>query len=271
MLKIKNSFKLYDLSLMGYLNYIGMILFSSLTILAVIFYHDLVPIQYLNIFAFFSIYIIATSNINHCILPYKKQQPGLVFISKRLLLKHLFFTIRKGYSLQLLLACLISITFMFVLNQYLIIILALSTVLISFLSELTYGLFRILIRLLMLLQFWFILMSLFEISILVLIGQLFIIYTCISYSHSISLTTGLSFLNSSSQRRYASRNILNLFITYLINNKIFFLLLGVLASVITYFGQLFLNNIQEISALIFFYVNFATILEILIGSKKEEL
>lgn len=264
----KRLFKLYDQSIMGHLNYIGMILFSSLFILALIFYHDLVSVHHLIIFSFISIYIVATANINRCILPYRKQQPGLVFTSKRLLLKHLFFTIRQGYSLQLLLTCLMSTTFMLIVNQYLIIILALVTVVISFLSQLTHGLFNIIIRSLFLLQTWFILTYSFELSILVLIIQSFLIYFCINNSHRIPI--GLSFLKST-DKRYSSGDILHIFSAYITNNKILLVLLGALVSVITYFGQLFLTKIQGLPALIIVYVNFMTILEIFIGSKSEEI
>lgn len=96
---------------MGYLNYIGMILFSFIVMVALIFYRGEIPGTYLNSFVFISIYIVATANINRCVLPYRRQQPGVVFVSKQLLLKHLFFTIKKGYSVQLLLACFIALTF----------------------------------------------------------------------------------------------------------------------------------------------------------------
>jgi hypothetical protein len=266
----KRIFKLYDQSIMGHLNYIGVILFSSLIILTLIFYNDLVPNQYLVTLSFISIYIIATANINRCILPYRRQQPGLVFTSKCLLVKHLFFTIRKGYSLQLLLACLIAITYMVMINQYLIIILTLVTIIVSFLSQLLSGLFNIIIRILFLLQLWFVLTYSFKLAILVLVIQYLLIYFYISYSHSLPLTTGLSFLRSSN-KQYSSGNIFHIFLSYINNNKILIILLGALVSVITYFSQLLLTKVEGLPALIIVYINFITILEILIGSKREEI
>lgn len=255
---------------MGHLNYIGVIFFSSLIILALIFFHKLVPVQHLITTSFISLYIIATSNINRCILPYRKQQPGLIFVSKRILLKHLFFTIGKGYSLQLLLTFLISITFMLVVNQFLIIILAVVTIIISFLSQLTSGLFKIIIRLLFLLQLWFVFNFSFGLSLFVLVLQSLLIYLYIKKYHSISLINGLPFLDGSNKRQ-TSGNISHILFLYIINNKVLIILLGALVSVITYFGQQLLNNVQGVPSLIIVYVNFMTILEIMIGSKSEEI
>lgn len=265
----KRLFKLYDQSIMGHLNYMGMILFSLISILTLIFYHDLFPIKHLIIFSYIAIYIIATANINRCILPYSKKQPSLVFTSKRLLLKHLFITIRKGYLLQLLLSCLMALTFLLVLDQYLIIVLALVTVVISFLSQLTSGVFSIVIRVLFLLQFWFIITFSFKLAIIVLIIQLLIIFLYISNSHRLAPITELLCFNSSN--RYSSGNILYLLFAYITNNKILVVLLGALVSVITYFGQQLFTTVQGLPALIIIYVNFMTILEILVGNKSEEI
>lgn len=255
---------------MGYLNYIGMILFSFIVMVAMIFYRDGIPSTYLNSFIFISIYIVATANINRCVLPYKRQQPGLVFISKQLLLKHLFFTIKKGYSVQLLLACFIALTFLLVEKQYFIMILALIVVMLSFASQLLSGLFNIINRILLLLQFWYIITSVFEAVMILQIVQSLLIYIYISNSHRIPLTTGLSFLKSAN-KQYRSENILYLFLSYITSNKILMILIGVLVSVLTYVAQSFLTKIENLPALILVYVNFITILEILIGSKKEEI
>ncbi|MGX1437255.1 hypothetical protein ACUXJ4_000203 [Bacillus pumilus] len=255
---------------MGYLNYIGMILFSFIVVGALIFYGNEIPSAYLNSFVFISIYIVATANINRCVLPYRRQQPGLVFVSKQLLLKHLFFTIKKGYSVQLLLACFIALTFLLVENQYVIMILALVVVMLSFASQLLSGLFNIINRILLLLQFWYIITSVFEAVIILQIVQSLLIYIYISNSHRIPLTTGLSFLKSANKQQ-RSGNILYLFLSYITSNKILMILIGALVAVLTYFAQSFLTKIENLPALILVYINFITILEILIGSKKEEI
>ena len=254
---------------MGYLNYIGLILFSFIVMVAVIFYRDGIPSTYLNSFIFISIYIVATANINRCVLPYRRQQPGLVFISKQLLLKHLFFTI-KGYAVQLLLTCFIALTFLLVENQYFIMILALVVVMLSFASQLLSGLFNIINRIFLLLQFWYMITSIFEAVMILQIVQSLLIYIYISNSHRIPLTTGLSFLKSA-KRKYRSGNILYLFLSYTTSNKILMVLIGALVSVLTYFAQSFLTKVENLPALILVYINFITILEILIGSKKEEI
>lgn len=258
---------------MGHLNYIGVIFFSTIILIILFFYHDLVPNHTLILTSFFSIYIIATANINRCILPYRKQHPGLVFISKRFLLKHLFFTIIKGYSLQLLLAMLISITFMMRLNQYVIILLALITVIISFLSQLTSGLFKILLRIMFLLQLWFILTSSFGLAILVLIIQLVLIYCYLFNYHKISILMEVSILNSSN-KRFRSGNILYILYSYIITNKILMVLLGVLVFVATYYAQTILTKIPNLPgfpALMVICINFMTVMEVLVGQKKEEI
>lgn len=270
MYKINKLFKIYDQSIMGYLNYIGMILFSIIVVIAMIFYRDGVPGTYKNSFIFISIYIVATANINRCVLPYKRQQPGLVFISKQLLLKHLFFTIKKGYSVQLLFACFIALTFLLVEKQYFIMILALIVVMLSFASQLLSGLFNIINRILLLLQFWYIITSIFEAVLILQMVQSLLIYIYISNSHRIPLTSGLSFLKSAN-KQYRSGNIMYLFFSYIISNKILIILIGVLVAVLTYFAQSFLTKIEYLPALILVYINYITILEILIGSKKEEI
>ncbi|CAL8901398.1 hypothetical protein FO510_01930 [Bacillus pumilus] len=268
--KTNKLFKIYDQSIMGYLNYIGMILFSFIVMVALIFYRGEIPGTYLNSFVFISIYIVATANINRCVLPYRRQQPGVVFVSKQLLLKHLFFTIKKGYSVQLLLACFIALTFLLVENQYFIMILALIVVMLSFASQLLSGLFNIINRILLLLQFWYIITSVFEAVMILQIVQSLLIYIYISNSHRIPLTTGLSFLKSAN-KQYRSGNILYLFLSYITSNKILIILIGALVSMLTYFAQSFLTKIENLPALILVYINFITILEILIGSKKEEI
>lgn len=266
--------KIYNQSIMGHLNYIGMILFSSIILLTLIFYHDLVPSETLSLTSFLSIYIIATANINRCILPYRKQHPGLVFISKRFLLRHLFFTTIKGYSFQLLLATVIFIAFMMRLNEYLILILTLITVIISFLSQLTYGLFKILLRVLFLLQVWFILTFSYDLAIFTIIIQLVLIYVYIFYYHRIPSLMGLSVLNSSNNR-LRSGNIIYILCSYIINNKILIVFLGSLMVVSTYYAQLLLTKIPNLPggfpALMVICINFMTVIEILIGQKSEEI
>ena len=257
--KLNKLFKMYDRSIMGYLNCIGMILFSFIVMVGIIFYRGIIPNSYLNNLIFISIYIVATANINRCVLPYRRQQPGLVFISKQLLMKHLFFTMKKGYAVQILLACLISTIFLLVEKEYLIIILSIVVIILSFASQLLSGLFNIMNRVLLLLQFWYILTSTLE-----------VIYVYISNSHRIPMTIGLSFLKSAN-KKYRSGNILYLFLSYMNSNKILIVLIGTLASVLTYFAQSLLTKVENLPALILVYINFITILEILIGSKKEEI
>ncbi|WP_231101344.1 hypothetical protein [Bacillus altitudinis] len=261
---------MYDRSIMGYLNYIGMILFSFIVMVGIIFYRGIIPNSYLNNFIFISIYIVATANINRCVLPYRRQQPGLVFISKQLLMKHLFFTMKKGYAVQILLACLISTIFLLVEKEYLIIILSIVVIILSFASQLLSGLFNIMNRVLLLLQFWYILTSTLEAVIILQIVQSLLIYVYISNSHRIPMTIGLSFLKSAN-KKYRSGNILYLFLSYMNSNKILIVLIGTLASVLTYFAQSLLTKVENLPALILVYINFITILEILIGSKKEEI
>ncbi|MBB6512371.1 hypothetical protein GGQ92_001154 [Gracilibacillus halotolerans] len=190
----------------------------------------------------------------------------MIVVSKILLIRHLCFTTCKGYSLQLFLASLITLTSIFSLDEYLIIVLALITVVISFLSQLTHGLFRILIRGLLLLQLWYTITFSFKLAILIIIVQITLIYIYISYSFRIDFA-----LLSSSKRGYSPRGILKIFIEYLINNKMLVLLLATLTSIITYFGQSILTNIQELPVLMVFYINLITVLEVLIGSRKEEI
>nr|WP_277717621.1 hypothetical protein [Priestia flexa]WEZ10397.1 hypothetical protein P5663_21045 [Priestia flexa]WEZ10407.1 hypothetical protein P5663_20990 [Priestia flexa] len=256
---------------MGHLNYIGMILFSLFIVVALCFYNDLMPSHELSIFVFICIYTIGTANINRCILPYRKLQPGLVFISKKLLLKHLFITIKKGYALQLFLAFIISLTFVLNINQYLIIILALVTVMISFLSNLTSGLFRIFIRLLFLLQLWFILTTSLEWAIISIILQLSLIYFYISNYKKIPSLLGVSITSNSGR---VSGNISYILLSYMINNKILVILIGALVCGVTYYIQKFFTtipNVSDLPALMIIFINFMTIMEIIIGSKREEI
>lgn len=261
-------FKLHDKRILGHLNYIGMILFSSLVIIALTFYHDLAPTRYLVLYSFICIYVIGTANINRCMLPYGKQKPGLVYISKRLLLRHLFFTITTGYSLQFLLAVLVSVTCMVVLHEYLIVFLALGSVVVSFLSQLTSIFVKVIIRVIFLLQLWSILASLIGVSAILLAVQLLIIYFYISNYHRIP--HGPSFLKGS-ENRHASGSMSQIFLFYVINNKILLILLGAVVSVIMYFCQQLLNGVHGIPATILIYINFMTIVEILVGSKREEI
>ena len=268
--KLNKLFKMYDRSIMGYLNCIGMILFSFIVMVGIIFYRGIIPNSYLNNLIFISIYIVATANINRCVLPYRRQQPGLVFISKQLLMKHLFFTMKKGYAVQILLACLISTIFLLVEKEYLIIILSIVVIILSFASQLLSGLFNIMNRVLLALQLWYILTSTLEVVIILQIVQSLLIYVYISNSHRIPMTIGLSFLKSAN-KKYRSGNILYLFLSYMNSNKILIVLIGTLASVLTYFAQSLLTKVENLPALILVYINFITILEILIGSKKEEI
>lgn len=264
----KKLFKLHDRSLLGYLNYFGVIFFSFLIILTLIFYHNKVDASYLSLYSSISIYMIGTANINRCILPYGKQQPGLVAISNTLLLKHLFFTITKGYALQLFLAFLISLTYILVLKEYLVVIFSLGVIVISFLSQLTSILVKLIIRLTFLLQMWLILKSLIIFSIILLIIQLFIIF--IYLNNYYRMPSGVSFLKKS-DNSYITGSMTRIFLLYAANNKILLILLGIIASLILYFGQYFLSNVPGISALIIIYINFITVLEILIGSNREEI
>jgi hypothetical protein len=268
---IKRVFKLYDQSIMGHLNYIGMILFSLFIIVTLCFYNDSISSQYLSISMFISIYTIATANINRCILPYRKLQPGLIFISKKLLLKHLFFTIKKGYTLQLFLAFIISLTFVLKTNQYLITILALVTVIISFLSYLTSGPFKIFIRILFLLQLWFILTMSLYLAITSIILQLSLIYLYISNYKKIPSLLGIPITSNPNK---SSGNISYIILSYMINNKIIVVLIGILVCGITYYIQIIFDgipNIDELPVLMVIFINYMTIMEIIIGSKREEV
>lgn len=264
----KKLFKLHDRSLLGYFNYFGVIFFSFLIILTLIFYHNKVDASYLSLYSSISIYMIGTANINRCILPYGKQQPGLVAISNTLLLKHLFFTITKGYALQLFLAFLISLTYILVLKEYLVVIFSLGVIVISFLSQLTSILVKLIIRLTFLLQLWLILKSLIIFSIILLIIQLFIIF--IYLNNYYRMPSGVSFLKKF-DNSYITGSMTRIFLLYAANNKILLILLGIIASLILYFGQYLLSNVPGISALIIIYINFITVLEILIGSNREEI
>lgn len=270
---MKNIFKLYDQSLMGRLNFIGMTFFSLIVLLTLIFYHEIVPSKTLKLTSFLSIYIIATANINRCILPYRKLHPGLVFTSKRYLLRHLFFTNIKGYSFQLLFAMTISIAFIVRLNEYLILMLAIITVVISFLSQLTYGVFKILLRVLFLLQLWLILTSLYNLAVFTLVIQLVLICIYLFNYHRISSLTEFSILNSSN-KRFGSGNIIYILCSYIITNKILVVFLGGLIVIPIYYTQLLLTkipNLPEFPALMVICINFMTVIEILVGQKSEEI
>ncbi|MCP2034187.1 hypothetical protein L1279_001170 [Planomicrobium sp. HSC-17F08] len=255
---------------MGYINYAGIIIFSFIVMLALIFYHDAFPDRYLSAYCFIFIYIIATANINRCVLPYKKQQPGLVFISKKLLVKHLYFTVKKGYLLQIVLASLISLTFILVEDQYFIIAIAGSAVVVSFLSMTMSGMFSFIVKIISLLQIFFIITSSFGLVAILLVLQLLLIYFYISNFNRLPLTAGLAVLKSS-DKKYVPRNILRLFFIYVNNNKILMILLGVSVAALTYFAQSILTRLEGLPALILIYINFMTILEVLIGSKREEI
>lgn len=117
-------------------------------------------------------------------------------------------------------------------------ILALIVVMLSFASQLLSGLFNIINRVLLLLQFWYIITSVFEAVMILQIVQSLLIYIYISNSHRIPLTTGLSFLKSAN-KQYRSGNILYLFLSYITSNKILIILIGALVSMLTYFAQSF--------------------------------
>lgn len=270
---MKKRFKLYDQSLIGHLNFIGMTFFSLIILLTLIFYHDLVPSEILRITSFLSIYIIATANINRIILPYRKHHPGFLFISKRNLLRHLFFTTIKGYSFQLLFAMVISIAFMVRLNEYLILGLSIITVIISFLSQLTYGLLKILLRVMFLLQLWSILTLLYGLAIFITIIQLVFIFFYIFNYNKITALTDFSILNSS-HKRLRPGNIVYILCSYILTNKILLVCLGTLMVVSTYYAQLLLTkipNLPDFPVLMVILINFMTVIEILIGQKSEEI
>ncbi|MED2762232.1 hypothetical protein P4283_09060 [Bacillus thuringiensis] len=267
---MKRYFKMYDKSLMGHLNYFGMILFSLFVVLVPLFYPNIIAEKVMVVFTFFVVHSLATANINGCILPYGKQAPSLLYISRLILLKHLFFSIKQGYALQLTLALCMSLFLGIVLGQIEIVILAIATVIVSFLSKLTFGLFSILIRVLFLLECLLVISSFLEWILLIILAQLILIYVSITFNFSIYLNK-TNLLSNSLDLKYRPRGILGLLKIYLLNNIWVVLLVGVVSIVIGYFGQPFANRIESLPVLMFFQVSYITVVEILIGAKPEEI
>ncbi len=125
-------------------------------------------------------------------------------------------------------------------------------------------------RILLLLQFWYILTSILEAVIILQIVQSLLIYVYISNSHRIPMTTGLSFLKSAN-KQYRSGNILYLFLSYITSNKILIFNRCLSYQCLLISPNPLLTKIENLPALILVYINFITILEILIGSKRKRL
>ncbi|MDP7981441.1 hypothetical protein Q9306_24020 [Bacillus sp. WLY-B-L8] len=241
-----------------------------MVVLVFLFYPKLISGKMIIVFAFFVVHSLATANINRCILPYGKQTPSLLYVSRLKLLKHLFFSVKQGYTLQLILALFMSFFFGLVLGQFLIVILAIATVIVSFLSKLTFGLLSILIRVLFLLECLFVISSFLEWTLLIIFVQLILIYVCITFNFSIYRTKTTLFSNDLGSL-FRPKGILGLLKIYLLNNIWVLLFIGGVSTVIGYFGQLFAARIESLPVLMFFQVSYITVVEILIGSKSEEI
>ncbi|WP_308102444.1 hypothetical protein [Exiguobacterium acetylicum] len=265
-----NFFKRYDSSIFGTINLIGLLLFTIVTALTIVLFNSNISSNYLHSFLFIAIYTVATSNINRCVFPYKKQQPALVFVSEKLMLKHLYFTLRKGYSLQLLLAFSLLVMYLFYLNQFAFCVLIVMTICTTFLSELLNGLFSILFRILLILEFWVIVTARLDFAFLLVILQLMLFVFYVKKVNIFPSNMGLSLIKISTKKK-STGSIFYIFLTYILNNKLVSLIFGSIIGLIIFYCQYLFTKLENLPALILIVINFITILEIVVGQKREEV
>lgn len=260
--------KLYNHSLLSHLNFIGMILFSIFSMLFSLFYLNLVPNSKINIFVFFSLFSIATANVNRISFPYGKQKPALLFTSKILLLRHLYFLIVKSYKSQLLLFLLLLLILIIKIGISIIFLVTILSILSYYLSFIAYGFLNILIRILFLLQLILLLSSHIYLVIATLAVQFLAIYLVLSLSSKFDSNF---LINTLSNNKTKTKNILFLILSYFKNNIFLFILTGIVVTIIFYIAQLLFSKMESLPALSIIFINWIVICEILIGQNKEEI
>lgn len=269
--KFKKLFKLYDKSLMGHLNYIGVILFAIITIVFLMFFSSNLSIKNINIYIYLALFSIATSNINRAVLPYKKQKPALLFTSKKLALRHLYFTIRRVYFLQLVMLSLVILTILFNNQYHVMTLIAILTILNYYLSFLAYGIFNIFLRILILVQLILLIFDQPYLMFINILIQLLLIYICLKISSKINSMFGIDLLLHN--KKHNSKNLLTLCLTYFKNNIILIFFIGFAISLSMYFVQMLFSSLttSTLPGLALVFINWIIILEILIGQSKEEI
>lgn len=259
-----SKLKLQDSSFMGHLNYIGMILFSII----VLSITGIIPTNYISYFIFITLYIVGTTNINNVVFPYRKQQPPLLYVSKKFLLRHWFFTIITNHCLSLFLVALLIINYAIQTNKYIIILVSLILILSNYLSNLSYGIFKLLLRLLISLQMLAIIFNVLWVVPIIFALHCLIIISLINFSHLkfFDLSYLLKF-----EKNNKNTNILKLTLAYMKKNSIAFFLIGIFIIFIFYILQLIFVKLHNLPASMIIFIFLLVVLEALIGSKKQEI
>lgn len=261
---IISKLKLQDRSFMGHLNYIGMILFSII----VLSITRIIPNDYISYFIFITLYIVGTTNINNVIFPYRKQQPTLLYVSKFLLLRHWYFTIITNHCLSFFLLIILIINYSIQTNKYIIIFVSLIIILSNYLANISYGVFKLIFRLLISVQIFAMLFHILWVVFIIFLIHCSLVFFIINFSH-------LNIFNLSHLLRFEeskkNTNILKLTIVYIKKNSMISFLIGVIIVVSFYILQLIFDKIHNLPASMIIFIFLLVILEALIGSKKQDI
>lgn len=266
------TFKKYDKSLMGHLNFFGMILFSLVVVIVTLYYPIFSNRQILKAYIFFSIYIVATSNINKIVFPYSNAKPEMVYINIKYTLRHLYFVLKKGYTFQVLFTILLSLFFAVKfknLEVSVLVMFSIITVMFHYFSLVIYGLFQYIYKVFFLFGlFIFINFDnlIFGIYLLFLL-TLKLIFWNIFKNKVFSFTLN----NYEKTMNYNSNNIFKIVTLYIRKNLILLVVCSIILIIVFYFAQGIILKIETLPVCILIYVNLMTILEILIGNSNTEI
>lgn len=269
---LKKYLHFYDKSLLRRLNLIGLVGFSILVILLLIVYPTRFSQNQRDTLFFIIIYNLSTANINDVIFPYGYRKPATLFISSKLILRHVLRSVLFTHSPQLLIASMLML-FSAMSYQLVVIIMLAYCIFITLLANLLSGIFLLLFQFGIFAVIFSVYHSNWHLSIFSLFLMTLLIMIVVLSKFEKGFLVNLLFKHPFDyEKKLKPRNLITL-MTKLLRMHIWVgLTIGILFMILAYFMQPFAEKTAGgVPMMFLFQAFYLPMFEIMIGNSIEEM
>lgn len=275
--------RLYEKSLITYIEMLILTL-SIISFIVISFFKiNSFPLNYIILGYFILNYIILETNINKVDFTYEYKRPSVIFVHIIYIIRHLYYTVKKGYSLQLSLSFILLTFFLILTKEYAYFFIMILETIIFFLNYLLNKYLQMILKIICLIQLSFIFNYKLNFYIYLLIFKIIVILV---YLMLYKYTNNISLKLLASESSKIPRSITKIFIDYITKNRSLFIIISIIVALIMYIFDKVTDNFISIyiekgtgilltkgyviPSVAFVYEIYILLLHTFIGNNREE-